>query len=421
VTETAVEHSGSSGGSGDSVKTSDGGSGGSGSSGGSSGSSSGSVSGSTSGGSGGATFATTMTGATATVAAAAATPTTSGASSSARVVVERDRQGFERRAGELLMVGAAGDVAAARSAGYQLIEQTALANGEVLARLQLRDGDSVEAGIAGLQAAAPSAVVGANHLYRPAGARAVAEAGPAPKAAPLGQNVLGVIDTGADLTQPLLAAAVQKSKGFGGRGFAAGDHGAEVASLAAQAGLRLAIADVFDLDSHGDPVASADAIARAMDWMVREGVPVINISIAGPSNPVLADVIARAVAKGHVVVAAAGNNGPNAPPAYPAAYAGAVAATAIDGRKHVYWKANQGRYIAFSAPGVALPVEVGGKRMVVSGTSFASPLVAAAFAKRMSAPSPQRAAEVLKELQGAAEDLGEPGWDPVYGWGRIAG
>jgi hypothetical protein len=36
-------------------------------------------------------------------------------------------------------------------------------------------------------------------------------------------------------------------------------------------------------------------------------------------------------------------------------------------------------------------------------------------------PSPERAAQVLKELEASAEDLGAPGWDPVYGWGRIAG
>jgi len=354
--------------------------------------------------------------------ATASAPTVSRPSGvSVRPPIERDRQGFERRSGEVLLVGAAGDIASVRGAGYEVLSQSALQGGQVLVRLRVRDGSTVDGAIAALRLAAPGAVVGANHLYRPAAGRSVAQAGPAPIAAPRGRNLLGLIDTGADLTQPQLAGAVQASRGFGARGYAPGEHGAEVAAIAAQAGLRLVIADVFDLDAHGEPVASADTIARAIDWMVREGVPVINISIAGPANDVLGEVIARAAAKGHVIVAAAGNNGPSGPPAYPAAYAGAVGVTAIDGRKQVYWKANRGKYIAFAAPGVALPVEVAGRRMVVSGTSFSAPLVAAAFARRMSAPSPSRAAEVLKELEATAEDLGAPGWDPVYGWGRIKG
>ena len=56
-----------------------------------------------------------------------------------------------------------------------------------------------------------------------------------------------------------------------------------------------------------------------------------------------------------MIVAAAGNGGPTAPPAYPAALRPVVAVTAVDSKDHIYRYANQGRYIMVAAPGVDEP------------------------------------------------------------------
>jgi subtilisin family serine protease len=83
-----------------------------------------------------------------------------------------------------------------------------------------------------------------------------------------------------------------------------------------------------------------------------------------------------------VFVAAAGNGGPDAPSAFPAAYEEEViAVTAVDRNQRVYDQANRGRYIDVAAPGVriwtALPH---GQAGVQSGTSFAAPFVTAIVA-----------------------------------------
>ncbi|MBK6454031.1 MAG: hypothetical protein IPF84_16605 [Proteobacteria bacterium] len=63
---------------------------------------------------------------------------------------------------------------------------------------------------------------------------------------------------------------------------------------------------------------------------MQQSVPVINVSLVGPPNVLLQRAIQMALARGHLIVAAVGNDGPSAPPLYPAAYPGVVAVTAVD-------------------------------------------------------------------------------------------
>ena len=96
-------------------------------------------------------------------------------------------------------------------------------------------------------------------------------------------------------------------------------HGTAVAQLAASQSATVAVADVFGVDRRNQLVAPAELIAAALDWMLAQHVRVVNISIEGPYNAVLDFVVQDAIARGTVVVAAAGNGGPSAAPAYPAA------------------------------------------------------------------------------------------------------
>ena len=79
-----------------------------------------------------------------------------------------------------------------------------------------------------------------------------------------------------------------------------------------------------------------------------------------------------------ILVAAAGNRGPNGPPAYPAAIESAFAVTAVSLDGDAYEHANIGDYIDIAAPGIDLPTT---SRRITSGTSLAVPFVTAAVAR----------------------------------------
>jgi subtilisin family serine protease len=226
-----------------------------------------------------------------------------------------------------------------------------------------------------------------------------------------------MIDT-AVAAHPALAGVDLRRRDFAG-GAPTTAHGTAVASLLANEGAgRIVAASVFRAQGQRH-FTSADAIARGLGWLVAEEVPVINMSLAGPRNVILDRLIARALGAGHIVVAAAGNGGPSAPPAYPAALPGVVAVTAVDGRNRIYRYANRGPYIRFAALGVGVPAaSAGGALAPHSGTSFASPHVAVRLARCARRIAPGNSA-CIAAIEREAVDLGPPGRDPVYGAGLI--
>ena len=97
------------------------------------------------------------------------------------------------------------------------------------------------------------------------------------------------------------------------------------------------------------------------------------MSFAGPKDPLLQATIEAAQARGLIMVAAAGNGGPSASSAYPAAFDQVIAVTASDSDDQLYDKANRGSYVAVAAPGVdilALAPEAAYE--MSSGTSLAA-------------------------------------------------
>jgi minor extracellular protease Epr len=152
-------------------------------------------------------------------------------------------------------------------------------------------------------------------------------------------------------------------------------------------------------------------IARGMGWLVGRGVSVINMSFAGPENRLLAHAVGHALARQIAIVAAAGNDGPTAPPRYPAALPGVVAVTAVDERRRVYRRAASGQHIAFAAPGVNVwTAQARGRYGPSTGTSYATPFVTAVLAV---------SAREGRAEEPEAEDLGSDGPDAVFGRGLI--
>ena len=91
-----------------------------------------------------------------------------------------------------------------------------------------------------------------------------------------------------------------------------------------------------------------------MRWWIA-GVAVINLSLAGPDNPILERAISDASTAGIPLVAAVGNAGPRSVPLFPAGYDAVVAVTAIDRNERIYRRAVQGPHVDLAAPGVSIP------------------------------------------------------------------
>lgn len=337
----------------------------------------------------------------------------------------------------LLPFGA--DDAALVAAGYRVLGRTDLgAEGGRLLRLSLPPGRGAQAAIAEIGALVPGALSDRNHLYEPndlmctdgtcAAHDMIGWSGWPSAHAPR----IGMIDTGINTDHAALAGqrltVVQAD--LGERDAAGRQHGTAIATLllgrldSATPGLlphaELIAVEAFHR-SGGAEAADAFTLSRAVDVLVGSGVVALNMSFAGPDNAVLRRLVERAAAAGVGLVAAAGNGGPGAPPAYPAAWPEVVAVTAVDAALRPWRQANRGPYVTLAAPGVRLwtAASVSGGRLR-SGTSYAAPFVTAALAvERMRHPETP-APEALRRLIACARDLGEAGFDEVFGHGLVS-
>jgi len=285
--------------------------------------------------------------------------------------------------------------------------------------LQTPAGWSATRGLKRLRKLDPAGSYDYNHVYLDSGGTGAAAAGlAAPQSTPAaGGARLGLIDGGVDDRHRDFAAT--RLHRFGCNGTAVPSaHGTAVASLAVrgQSASELYAADVYC----GAPTGGAiDAVAAAFGWLARERVAVINVSLVGPRNALLERVVRSLVSQGYVIVAAVGNDGPAAPPLFPASYEGVVGVTAVDAKQRVLVEAGRGKQVDFAASGLDenAAVTAPDSYAPVRGTSFAAPLVAGLLARRIEVPDAQRRQRVLDELAQTAQDLGARGRDDVYGAG----
>lgn len=205
------------------------------------------------------------------------------------------------------------------------------------------------------------------------------------------------------------------------------DHGTAVASLLIGSdndlkpllpNATLYSASVFFARNDYAQGATMINLVRALNWLMEQNVSVINMSLAGPDNQILAKVVSKVIASGKAIVAAAGNEGPAAPPMYPAAYPNVIAATAVDREQHIYRWANRGDHIYFSALGVlVLTARSEGGYGRESGTSMAAPVVSAFMGCELQKKI--GLADALKNLTTRTIDLGKKGRDNIFGYGLL--
>ena len=329
-------------------------------------------------------------------------------------------------------------LAQAGSAGFSVVRVRTLTGlGIRLVILRTPAGTSTSRALGELRRLDPGGTYDFDHIYTDSGEVVEASAGPvlqretgsaAGTQGALGSTkaVLGLIDGGVDIAQPMLQGAVIHQDGCAGASVPS-VHGTAVASLmigrstrfaGAVPGAVLYAADVYCAKPTGGAV---DAIAAAFAWMVHEGVPVINVSLVGPPNALLQQVIDRVLFHGSLIVAAVGNDGPAAPPLYPAAYPGVIGVTAVDAKRRVLFEAERGPQVMFAAPGADIEAaRVPRGLTAVRGTSFAAPLVAGLLARQLHRPDPQSAQEAIKNLISRAIHLGASGRNDIYGYGLVA-
>lgn len=196
---------------------------------------------------------------------------------------------------------------------------------------------------------------------------------------------IGVIDGGV-ASHPSLAGASIEQNGFAGSPQPTG-HGTAVASLIVgsqgpfSGGARGASLFVADVYGGSRAAGSASTVVRALGWLAAKRPQVINISLVGPPNRLVARAVEIVRARGIHIVAAVGNDGPAAPPQYPASYPGVVAVTGVDARGRALPEAGKARHLDFAAPGADMAAALPGRGYAkVRGTSFAAPLAASRLA-----------------------------------------
>jgi subtilisin family serine protease len=351
-----------------------------------------------------------------------------------RDVLEADPHGALILRGEVLALApSAAAMQAATAAGFSLRRELTLdALGLRIAVLRT-SGKTVRA-LQQLQTQDPTGTYDFNHIYLEAGAAAFAAADGAhggaqnPDVADAGAGVaisVGLIDSGVDERHEVFRGVTIERHGCTGQAVPAA-HGTAVASLlvgrastfrGAAPGAALYAADVFC----GEPTGgSVEAVAEGFAWLMQRRIAVINVSLVGPPDQLLERVVREVVARGCLVVAAVGNDGPAAPPLYPAAWPGVIGVTGVDARGRVLAEAERGAQVKFAAPGADLvAARAGAGYLRVRGTSFASPIVAGLLALILPAPDRSAAEEAVAALARSAHHPGAPGADPAYGYGVV--
>ncbi|WP_337867480.1 S8 family serine peptidase [Meiothermus sp.] len=180
----------------------------------------------------------------------------------------------------------------------------------------------------------------------------------------------------------------------------------------------------------GIPVEKAGQLLQNL-----QPVQIINLSLGSTvfSN-VMCEAVTDAVARGVLVVAAAGNFQSRSPGAkvYPAACPGAISVAATDQNNQVVFYSQQNSEVDLAAPGGNTAVSGGGilsttwnfttnlpNYTFYMGTSQATPQVAAALAMALSSGRASTATEAWNLIRSSATDLGAPGRDDAYGYGLL--
>jgi len=245
---------------------------------------------------------------------------------------------------------------------------------------------------------------------------------------------VAIIDTGVDYSHEDLAANYVS----GGYDWVNGDadpmddngHGTHCAGVAAAVmDNHEGVAGVAQVGIWAEKVLSEFG-AGYWEWLAQgivhatdSGVDVISMSLGGPSySQLVKDACSYAWQNGVILVAAAGGEGVDLDeyPMYPACYEEVIAVSATDQNDQRASFSSYGSKIEFAAPGVNIYSTYPSQSYVyMSGTSMACPHVSGVAALTWSYNLSFTNELLRKYLHTAVDDLGVPGKDEYFGYGRI--
>ncbi|RJE89899.1 peptidase S8 [Paenibacillus sp. 1011MAR3C5] len=243
--------------------------------------------------------------------------------------------------------------------------------------------------------------------------------------------IIAVLDTGVQSSHPDLQGKLLSGKNIVNQNSAPDDdvgHGTHVAGIIGAsvnngegvAGISWynKIMPVKVLDSSG--AGSTYSVAQGIIWAVDNGAKVINMSLGNYAQAdFLHDAIKYAYEQDVVLIAASGNDNTERP-GYPAAYPEVFAVGATNNNKEKASFSNYGDYIDVAAPGDSIASTYPGSQYAaLSGTSMASPHVAALAGLIRSANPSLSNVEVMEIMRSSARDLGTSGKDVYFGYGEI--
>jgi subtilisin family serine protease len=226
---------------------------------------------------------------------------------------------------------------------------------------------------------------------------------------------VAVIDSKIDTSHPDLAGSVAAEFDAVGGPAQPHPHGTGIAGAIAAHGKLIGVAPKVKLlaarvfSGSGEKAQGTTFnILKGIDWATSQNARVINMSFAGPSDPLMRTMLAKAHARGMVLIAAVGNGGPRAAPLYPAAYPDVIGVTATDIDDNVLPLASRGKQVAISAPGVDVLVPApNDSYQVTTGTSVAAANVSGVAALLLARDAKLTPGALKKILASSAHKLAD--------------
>lgn len=245
-----------------------------------------------------------------------------------------------------------------------------------------------------------------------------------------GQNVvIAILDTGVNGSHPDLSGKLVPGWNFYDNNADTSDvegHGTAVAGAAAawtNNGIGVAavaggalIMPVRIADATAN--ATASMIAQGLVWAADNGARIANISYENvPGNATIQSAAQYMENKGGLVVVAAGNSGTFDSTAPTSTM---IPVSATDANDVITSFSSYGNYVDLAAPGINIPTtDWGGGYQSAWGTSISSPIVAGVVSLMMAVNPTLGPTDIESLLFSTAVDLGTPGYDPYYGYGRV--
>lgn len=257
-------------------------------------------------------------------------------------------------------------------------------------------------------------------------------------------TVVAILDTGVDYNHPDLkpniidgTSCVATERDFmdkNGHGtHVAGTIAANNQLLGVAPNCKILVVKVLNEEGTGTYKGITTGLKWARLWRGPQGqrVNVINMSLGGPEAEMeMYQEILRVIKSGITIVCAAGNEGDGNEEtpeiSYPAYYAETVAVGAVNLQTRAANFSNSNDQLDIVAPGVeTYSTYLGGRYAKLSGTSMAAPHISGAAAlicsryKKRFGVYPN-SGTVSHLLQYMSIDLGESGFDELYGFGMFS-